>query len=182
MSKVVLDRRSLLAIFAGSSAFGLANGFATNLTLGSSGPSGTGNIQLQAIGALGVGHIQSTLGMIGVIADSVSRQIYTQKQVEDLMKGTINGLESPKKMLRKLQETNISPEDAEFLDRMIGVFNALQKEATSLIGYSKTLKTEDAQRFERERRIVLRKLADLTHQDTGIDLNSATGFPNVTPD
>lgn len=173
MSTATFDRRSLLAMLVGSSALGLTNAFGNEVGAGSSSRSG-GNIQLQAIGALGVGHIQSTLGLIGVIADSVTKQIYTQKQVEDLMKGTVNGLESPKKMLRKLQDTNISPEDAEFIDRMIGVFNALQKEATALINYSKTLKAEEAQRFERERRTVLRKLADLTHQEDVVSSDTPT--------
>ena len=138
-----------------------------------------GNIQLQVIGALGVGHIQSTLGLIGVVADSVSKEIYQQKQIEELMRGTINGIESPKKMLRRLQDVNVSPADAEYVDRMIGVFNALQKEANALIVYSKSRRSEDAQKFERERRLVLRKLGDLTHKMTCRSRSGSTMVPNV---
>lgn len=124
-----------------------------------------GNLQLQVIGALGVGHIQSTLGLIGVIADSISKDIYNQKQIDDLMKGTINGLDTPKKMLRRLQDTNVSGDDAEYLDRMISVLNALQREARALSVYSKSRKPDDAAKYERERRLVLRKLGELTHQE-----------------
>ena len=114
---------------------------------------------------MGIGHIQSTLGLIGVIADSVSKQIYNQKQIEDLMKGTINGLDGPKRILRSLQEANVSGDDAEFLDRMISVLNALQLEARALMVYSKSRKPDDAARFEKERQRVLRKLAELTRQE-----------------
>ena len=172
MSQDSLDRRSLIAVLVGTSAACMACGFSAEKNAEAGDPgydagsqSTGGQIQLQAIGALGVGHIQSTLGLIGVIADSVTKEIYSQKQIEDLMQGTINGLELPKKMLRRLQDANISPEDAEFLDRMISVFNALQKEANALIVYSKSRKIDDAQKFERERRLVIKKLSDLTQRD-----------------
>ena len=124
-----------------------------------------GNAALQAVGGLGIGHIQSTLGLIGVIADSLTKEIYNLKQVADLMNGTINGLETPKRMLRRLQESNLSSDDSEFLDRMIGVLNALQMEAKALVVFSKSRKTDDAQQFERARKIALKKLAELTQQE-----------------
>ena len=65
------------------------------------------NATLQAVGGLGVGHIQSSLGLIGVTADAFAKEVYTAKQVEDLMNGTINGIEAVKKLLRRLQETPV---------------------------------------------------------------------------
>lgn len=171
------DRRSLLAVLTGSSAAlftaaAHANDIvATSQSTFDAGSATDGNIQLQTIGALGVGHIQSTLGLIGVIADSVTKEIYNQRQIEDLMKGTINGLDIPKKMLRKLQDSRVSGDDAEFIDRMISVFNALQKEAQALIVYSKSRKPDDATKYEKERRLVLRKLGELTQHDELIPLN-----------
>ncbi len=172
MSSDLLDRRSLLALLAGTSA-GLCTGVSAaqdslvdddrSLEVGRS--PGEGNIQLQTIGALGVGHIQSTLGLIGVIADSVSKEIYSAKQIEDLMNGTVNGLDAPKKMLRRLQDSNVSGDDAEFLDRMISVLNALQREARALTIYAKSRKNDDAAKYERERRLVLKKLSELTQQE-----------------
>lgn len=168
MSSVPFDRRYLMTLLAATSATCLTVGLPSDtiLSAGEGGlESGGGNLQLQAIGSLGVGHIQSCLGFIGVIADSISKGTYTQKQIEDLMQGTVNGLELPKKMLRRLQDANISEEDKEFLDRMISVFNALQREANSVSVYAKSRKLDDAQKFERDRRLVLKKLADLTQRD-----------------
>jgi hypothetical protein len=172
MTTVSPGRRSLLMILAGTSAALLSGRLPAEeialddpLSVADPNTPGEGNVQLQAIGGLGVGHIQSTLGLIGVIADTVTREIYTHKQVEDLMNGTINGIESPKNLLRKLQDSNVSGDDAEFLDRMIGVFNALQREAKSLILFSKTRKPEDAALFEKARKLALRKLGELTQQE-----------------
>ena len=172
MAHDTFDRRSLMALLAGTCVTGWAavakadeSQTGPEPIVDSSFPPIEGNIQLQAIGALGVGHIQSTLGLIGVIADSVSKDLYNQKQIEDLMKGTINGLDIPKKILRRLQDTNVSGDDAEYLDRMISVLNALQREARALTVYAKSRKPEDAAKYERERRLVLRKLGELTHQE-----------------
>ena len=181
MSSVSLDRRSLLA-----AAFGIPLALWSSSALAQdniteedpqrlSDPSPIdGNIQLQAIGGLGVGHIQSTLGLIGVIADTVSKDIYTQKQIDDLMNGTVNGLESPKRMLRRLQDSDISGDDSEFLDRMISVFNALQREARALVVFSKSRKPDDAASFEKSRKTVLKKLSDLTHQDNLLQSDNAS--------
>ena len=40
------------------------------------------NAMLQAVGGLGIGHIQSSLGLIGVTADAFAKDVYTPKQVE----------------------------------------------------------------------------------------------------
>lgn len=191
MSTVPFDRRSLLALLAGTSAT-LVTAMASaennvpkdDSRFEAGSISGDGNIQLQAIGALGVGHIQSTLGLIGVIADSMSKDIYSQKQIEDLMNGTFNGLESPKRMLRRLQDTRVSGDDAEFLDRMISVFNALQREARALAVYAKSRKSDDAVQFEKHRRMALKKLGELTQQEAYVDPDSADRrghVPNTSP-
>lgn len=194
MSTTAIDRRSLLALLAGSSAafWTLSTSAAESNSAGESDRDdaafpGEGNAQLQAIGALGVGHIQSTLGLIGVIADSLSKEIYLHKQVEDLMTGTINSLEAPKRILRRLQDTNISGDDAEFLDRMISVLNALQREAKALVVYSKSRKPEEAAIFEKSRKLSIRKLGELTQQEVFLDSGSAsprvpTSKPNRSDD
>lgn len=165
-----IDRRSLLGLIAGASltvwsGHSHAEPNSPNDVSNNDTGLGEGNVQLQAIGALGVGQIQSTLGLIGVLADTVTKQIYNPKQIEDLMNGTINSLDMPKRILRRMQDTNISGEDAEFLDRMIGVLNSLQQEARALAVYAKSRTPDDAAKYERERRRVLKKLGELTHQE-----------------
>jgi hypothetical protein len=123
------------------------------------------NATLQAVGGLGVGHIQSSLGLIGVTADAFAKDVYSEKQVEDLMNGTINGIEAVKKLLRRLQETDLSDDDEEYIDRMINVYNALQREAKALITYSKSKKPADAEVFDAARKAAVAKLEQLTDGD-----------------
>ncbi len=120
------------------------------------------NVVLQAVGGLGVGHIQSTLGLIGVTADAFAKEVYSPKQVEDLMNGTINGIEAVKKLLRKLQDTPLSDDDEEYIDRMVTVYNALQREAKALTVFAKSKKARDAEVFEKARQSAVMKLNQLT--------------------
>ncbi|MBS0206699.1 MAG: hypothetical protein JSS49_27800 [Planctomycetes bacterium] len=123
------------------------------------------NATLQAVGGLGVGHIQSTLGLIGVTADAYAKDVYTPKQVEDLMNGTVNGIEAVKKLLRRLQETDLGDDDREYIDRMISVYNGLQKEAKALIAFAKSRKPADAELFDAARKSAVTKLGQLTDGD-----------------
>ena len=125
------------------------------------------NAPLQAVGGLGVGHIQCSLGLIGVTADAFAKDVYSAKQVEDLMNGTINGIEAVKKLLRKLQDADLSDDDEEYIDRMVTVFNALQREAKSLVVYAKSKKPADAEVFESARKAALAKLNQLTEGNRG---------------
>ncbi|MDB5342264.1 MAG: hypothetical protein JWP89_641 [Schlesneria sp.] len=123
------------------------------------------NATLQAVGGLGIGHIQSSLGLIGVTADAFAKDVYTPKQVEDLMNGTINGIESVKKLLRRLQENELTDDDEEYIDRMINVYNALQREAKALVTFAKSKKPADAEIFDTARKAAVVKLAQLTEGD-----------------
>lgn len=131
------------------------------------------NAKLQAVGGLGVGHIQSTLGLIGVTADAFAKEVYTAKQVEDLMNGTINGIDAVKKLLRRLQETDLSDDDEEYIDRMINVYNALQKEAKALVVFAKSKNPADAELFDAARKSAVTKLGQLTE-------NSGAPEPKAT--
>jgi|GEM_PF-2484841 len=122
-----------------------------------------GNAALQAVGGLGVGHIQSTLGLIGVTADALASDIYDAKRVEELMIGTVNGIEAVKKLLRNLADTNLSDDDEEFINRMVGVYIALEKEAKALTVFAKSKKPSDAALFAKARKAAVAKLDQLTN-------------------
>ncbi|MBM4074369.1 MAG: hypothetical protein FJ267_01835 [Planctomycetes bacterium] len=124
-----------------------------------------GNPALRAVGGLGVEHIQSTLGLIGVTADAYAKEVYTPEKVTNLMDSTITGIESVKKLLRKLQDTKLSVDDEEIIDRMIGAYNALQREATALSTLVKTKKPSDADAFSKARKTAIEKIDQLTADD-----------------
>ena len=124
-----------------------------------------GNPALQAVGGLGIGHIQSTLGLIGVTADAFAKEAYDAKKVEGLMTSTINGIEVVKKLLRKLQDTKLADADEDFIDRMIGAYNALQREAKALSNFAKSRKPADAEAFAKARKLAIEKIGNLTADD-----------------
>lgn len=121
-----------------------------------------GNAVLQAVGGLGIGHIQSTLGLIGVTADAFAKEAYDAKKVEGLMASTINSIEVVKKLLRKLQDTKLSASDEDFIDRMIGAYNALQREAKALSNFARSRKSADAEAFAKARKMAIEKIDNLT--------------------
>ena len=124
-----------------------------------------GNPALQAVGGLGIGHIQSTLGLIGVTADAFAKEAYDAHKVEGLMTSTHNGIEVVKKLLRKLQDTQLSPDDEEFIQRMLGAYIALQREAKALSNFAKSRKPADAAAFAKARKLAIDKIDNLTADD-----------------
>ena len=133
-----------------------------------------GSPALQAVGGLGIGHIQSTLGLIGVTADAFAKDAYDTKKVDGLMISTINSIEVVKKLLRRLQDTKLSAADEDFLDRMIGAYNALQREAKALSNFAKSRKPADAEVFAKARKMAIDKIDKLTVDD---DATTATDPP-----
>ena len=130
------------------------------------------NLALQAVGGLGIGHIQSTLGLIGVTADAFAKEAYDAKKVEGLMISTINGIDDVKKLLRKLQDSKLSADDEEFINRMLGAYIALQREAKALSTFAKSRKSADAETFARARKLAIEKIDKLTD---GGDATTANG-------
>jgi len=130
------------------------------------------NPALQAVGGLGIGHIQTTLGLIGVTADAFAKDVYDAKQVEGLMTSTINTIDDVKKLLHKLQDSKLSSDDEEFINRMLGAYIALQREAKALSTFAKSKKSTDAEVFARARKLAIEKIDKLT--DAG-DATTANG-------
>lgn len=120
---------------------------------------------LEAIGGLAVGHVQSTMGFIGVTADAFAKDVYKPAQVEELMTGVVNSIDATKKLLRKLQDTELSDEDEAFVDGLIGVYNALQVEAKALIKFTQSKNAADAEAFEKARKSVVSKYEKLVDAD-----------------
>ena len=135
-----------------------------------------GSPALQAVGGLGIGHIQSTLGLIGVTADAFAKDAYDTKKVEGLMTSTINSIEVVKKLLRRLQDTKLPAADEDFIDRMIGAYNALQREAKALSNFAKSRKPADAEAFAKARKAAIEKIDKLTMEE---DVTTTTDPPVV---
>lgn len=120
---------------------------------------------LAAVGGLSVGHMHTSQGLIGVTADAFAKDVYEAETVAELMGGLIGGIEANKKLLRKLQETELSDEDEQFIDGIIGVYNSLDAEAKSLIKFSTSKSQTDAKAFEKARKTAVARLQKLLGED-----------------
>lgn len=121
-----------------------------------------GSAALECVGGLSVAHAHTSLAFIGVTADSFAKDVYEADTVNELMGGLIGGFESTKKMLRKLQEKEeLSDEDEQFIDSIVGVYNALENEAKALIRFTKSKSEADAKAFEKARLNAVAKLEAL---------------------
>ncbi len=140
-----------------------------------------GSPALQAVGALGIGQIQSTLGLIGVTADAFAKEVYDAKKVEGLMASTIVSLDNSKKQLRKLQDTKLNDDDADFIDRMIGAYNALEREAKALAVFARSRKSTDAAAFAKARKAAIEKIDQLTPSDDVTAVADPPVEPPVEP-
>lgn len=120
-----------------------------------------GDPALEAIGGLAVGHMHSSLGFVGVTADAFAKDVYEADTVEELMGGVVGGIDATKKLLRKLQDSELSDEDEQFIDGIIGVYNAISAEAKALVKFAKSEDDTDAKAFEKARQTAVSRLQKL---------------------
>lgn len=118
-------------------------------------------VLLQAVGGLCVGHVQTTLGFIGVTADAFQKEAYTAEGVEDLVGSVISVIDVVKSQLGKVQDLDLTADDAAFMENLQTLYTALQKEANALIAYAKSKKPKDAEAFEKARKAAVGKYEEL---------------------
>lgn len=124
---------------------------------------------LECVGGLAVGHMHTALGFIGVTADAFAKDVYEADTVAELMGGLVGGIDANKKLLRKLQDSELTDEDEQFIDGIIGVYNSLESEAKALIKFSKSKSETDAKAFEKARQTAVTRLQKLIGDDEDKD-------------
>lgn len=77
------------------------------------------------------------------------------------MGGVVGGIDATKKLLRKLQDSELSDEDEQFIDGIIGVYNAISAEAKALVKFAKSEDDTDAKAFEKARQTAVSRLQKL---------------------
>ncbi len=93
--------------------------------------------KLELIGSLASSHVYTTFGYIGVLADNTQKELYSQQQVDDLMREVtvING--SLIKQLEDLPKSNLTDSDAAAVTEIIEIYKLLNQEADALRAYAK---------------------------------------------
>jgi hypothetical protein len=117
--------------------------------------------RLYLIGAVGGSHVYTTYAYIGVLADSLSKELYTKEQVQELLNETIAMSESLLKQLRKVRAGGLSDTDAEAIDNMIEIYKLLQDEARAAGAFAASRTTEDAEKFDSARTTVWPRISAL---------------------
>lgn len=115
--------------------------------------------RLFLIGALGGSHVYTTYGYIGVIADGVPKDTYSEEKVRELMAEVIAMNDNLVAQLAKVRATSLMPEDIEALDQMIEIYSLLREQAEALNAFTQSRTQEHANEFERLRTTVWPKIS-----------------------
>jgi hypothetical protein len=117
--------------------------------------------RLYLIGAVGGSHVYTTYAYIGVLADSLSKELYKTEQVQELLNETVAMSDSLLKQLRKVRAGGLSDVDAQAIDNMIDIYELLKDEARAAAAFARSRSSEDADKFDKVRTTVWPKIAAL---------------------
>ena len=117
--------------------------------------------RLYLIGALGGAHVYTTYAYIGVLADGLSKELYPDEQVVDLLGEVVSVSESLVENLKQVKRGDLSPSDEAAVDDMIQIYTLLSKEAEAAITFTQSRAVEDAERFDEIRTTVWPKISKL---------------------
>jgi hypothetical protein len=117
--------------------------------------------RLYLIGAMGGSHVYTTYAYIGVLADSLSKDVYTNEQVTELLNETVAMSESLLKQLRKVRAGGLSETDAQAIENMIEIYRLLQDEARAAAKFAESRAMEDAEKFDQVRTTVWPRISAL---------------------
>lgn len=110
--------------------------------------------RLYLIGAMGGSLVYTTYAYIGVLADSLSKDLYTTEQVQDLLKETIAMSQSLVKRLERVRASGLTEEDQQAIDRMVAIHNLLQDQAQAASRFAESRSAQDAEAFDTVRSTV----------------------------
>lgn len=117
--------------------------------------------KLEAIGGLSAINAQQAFLLVGVVSDAHIKGIYDARQVRSLMNGVIRQLDSVSDMLRKLQKTELSAADNEYVEQVLAVHVKLQAQARALLVFVDKKGETEARGYEKARQSTLKVLESL---------------------
>jgi len=117
--------------------------------------------RLYIIGSLSGAHVYTSYAYIGVLADGLSKELYTVEQTKTLLGETITVNDSIVKNLTRVRDGGLSPADTESVNNLIEIYKLLQDEARAAIEFTDTRTVADAEKFENARKTVWPRIATL---------------------
>lgn len=117
--------------------------------------------RLYLIGSLGGAHVYTTYAYIGVLADGLSKELYTDQQTKDLLGEIVTVSDSLIKNMERVRDGGLSEADTEAINNMIEIYRLLKDEANAAIKFTDTRAVEDAEAFDQIRTTVWPKISAL---------------------
>ena len=121
--------------------------------------------RLYLIGALGGAHVYTTYAYIGVLADGLSKELYTDQQTTELLGEVVTVSDSLIKNMERVRDGGLSEADTEAINNMIDIYKLLKDEANAAIKFTQTRAVEDAEQFDQIRTTVWPKISALLGLD-----------------
>lgn len=110
-------------------------------------------LHLNTIGAFSAGFVLQSYGYIGVLADALSKGVYTPDLVRSMLAETVSYLRNVNTQLKKYQTGNlVAPGDQKFIATMMEIIDQLIAESEALSSFAQTKSENDLKRFEEARK------------------------------
>lgn len=117
--------------------------------------------RLFLIGTLGSAHVYMTYAYIGVLADGLSKELYTVEQTKTLLGEVVSVSGNIVRNMARVRDGGLSEADATAINNMIEIYKLLQVEAKAAIAFAESRSVEDAQAFDAARTAVWPQISDL---------------------
>ncbi|MBS0266559.1 MAG: hypothetical protein JSS02_31805 [Planctomycetes bacterium] len=121
--------------------------------------------QLEAIGGLSMVTARNTYLLIGVTADAYAKKAYKADRVQSIMKSVIPQLDAVSSQLRKLQDSDLSEANDDFITGIVGVYSRLKRQARALSKYVAKPDEATLKDYEQARTSALAALEKLTGEN-----------------
>ncbi len=116
-------------------------------------------LHLNTIGAFSAGFVLQSYGYIGVLADALSKGVYSPDLVRSMLAETTSYLRNVNTQLKKYQGNSlVASGDQKFITTMMGIIEQLILESEALSSFARTKSPEDLKRYEAARKKALENI------------------------
>ena len=118
-------------------------------------------VKLEAIGGLAASNAQHTFLLLRATSDAFKKDVYDARQVRTAARGVVRQLDTVCGLLRRVQDSGLSDEDDDYVDRLVESYRLLSDEARALNRYAEKRGESEANALERAREASHRSLKSL---------------------
>lgn len=117
------------------------------------------DLHLNTIGAFSAGFVLQSYGYIGVLADAMSKDVYSPDLVRTMLAETVTYLRNIRTQLDKYRNSGlVTNSDLKFINSMTEIIDLLIEEAQALSSFAKSKSADDLKKFEEARKNAWRNI------------------------